>query len=249
MNRLKKLPWLTIRLIGILALGMFLFSFTKKRHERKKIEQIPIEIVHNETLLITENMVNKLLIENNLHVSKMLKEKVDLNKLEVLCVKHPMLLESNIYKTIDGKLVVKVRQKKPIARFQVPGEVCYVSNDATVIPLSEVASARVPMVVGDKSLVWNKEMVEMLDYIANDSFLKQHITAVKIESEQQIYLQNRHFDFVVEFGSWHQYQDKLLKYKAFILKAGEEKSLEMFEKINLKFQQQVVCTNKTEYGT
>lgn len=249
MNRLKKIPWLSIRLFGILVLGVFLFSFTKKRHEQRNFEKILIEIDHDETLLITENMVNKLLIENNLHVSKMLKEKVDLNKLEVLYTKHPMLLESNIYKTIDGKLVVKVRQKKPIARFQVPGEVCYVSDDATEIPLSEVATARVPMVVGKKNLVWNKEMVEMLNYIANDSFLKQHITAVKLESEQQIYLQNRHYDFVVEFGSWQQHQEKFLKYKAFILKAKEDKSIEKFEKINLKFQQQVVCTNKIEYGT
>ncbi len=248
MNRLKKIPWLSIRLIGILVLGMFLFSFTKKRHEQRKFSKVLIKIDQEETLLITENTVNKLLIENNQHVFKVLKEKLDLNKLEVLCAKNPMLLESNIYKTIDGKLVVKVRQKKPIARFQDSVLDCYVSNDASQIPLSDIATARVPIVTGKESLVWTKEMVEMLGYINNDSFLKQHITAIKLESEQQIYLQNRYYDFVVEFGSWHQYKEKFLKYKAFIMKAKDENILENIEKINLKFQQQVVCTNKKEYG-
>ena len=59
-----QINWNYIKIIALLFVATGLFAFSKHRSEAKNIAQINIEFVGDQSLYITEAMVNKLLIQN-----------------------------------------------------------------------------------------------------------------------------------------------------------------------------------------
>src|SRR4249920_830236 len=107
---------INIQLIAILGLVVFLYSFTSKRNENRKISKPAIEILDAENPFVTNEMVNKLLIESFGGTSSIQKDKLDLKNIERTINKHSMIDNSEVYVSVDGKLETIVKQKTPIAR-------------------------------------------------------------------------------------------------------------------------------------
>ena len=79
---MKLFNWTNIRLLLMFVLVIFLFSFTSKRNENRKLTKSVILFVGNTEPFVKQETVNKLLIENNEGVSSIQKVNLDLNKLE-----------------------------------------------------------------------------------------------------------------------------------------------------------------------
>ena len=58
-----KINWGIIKILVISCLIVFLFSFSKQRNKLRKITQIEVEFIDENELFITQNSVNKLLIQ------------------------------------------------------------------------------------------------------------------------------------------------------------------------------------------
>ncbi len=54
-------------------------------------------------------------------------------------------------------------------------------------------------------------------------------------------MQNRNYDYTIDFGKIINIDRKFKNYKAFFQKAVSDSTLNNYKKINLKFTQQVVC--------
>jgi cell division protein FtsQ len=54
-------------------------------------------------------------------------------------------------------------------------------------------------------------------------------------------MQNRNYDYTIDFGKIINIDRKFKNYKAFFQKAVLDSTLNNYKKINLKFTQQVVC--------
>ena len=59
-----KVNWNYIKAFAILALVVFLYSFSSRRNAARKITEVKIQFTNGENLYVTENAVNKLLIVN-----------------------------------------------------------------------------------------------------------------------------------------------------------------------------------------
>ena len=112
----KIFNWTNVRLILMFALVLFLFSFTSKRNEKRKLAKINVVFVGENNLFIKEEAVNKLLIENMNNRLAIEKDKLDLNKLEKILDSNAMIDESDVFVSIDGVLKAVVKQKTPVAR-------------------------------------------------------------------------------------------------------------------------------------
>ena len=66
----------------MLGLVVFLFSFTSKRNEKRKVAKVDVVFVGENNLFIKSETVNKLLIENTSNPFGIEKEKLDLNTVE-----------------------------------------------------------------------------------------------------------------------------------------------------------------------
>ena len=236
--------WTNLRLGLMIALVIFLFSFTSIRNESRKIRGSAVFFVEDNSLFIKQESVNKLLIENKTQVSAIEKVTLDLNKLEKSIAQNPMIEKSEVYVSIDGILTAKVEQKTPIARVFDASSSYYIDYHGRKMPLSEEFTARVPVVSGITTPKSLQQIVPVLQYIFKDPFLKKNIIGVELVPVSGLRMLNRNYDYEIEFGKPMRIDSKFTCYKAYFQKAVLDNSLTKYKRINLKFTQQVVCIKK-----
>ena len=240
---MKKIPWNNIRLALIMAVVVFLYSFSLKRSERRRLKDIVIEFAENENF-ITHEKVNKLLIQNYEDVKSIPKEKLDLNNVENRLDSDPMIKKAEVYATVDGKLKAVIQQRQPIGRVYDGASSYYVDYDGKQMPLSESYTARVPLVTGDLLQIETKKLHHVLKYIADDEFLRKNIIGLDVRPTGGIRMLSRGYDYEIMFGRVVNVERKFNNYKAFLQNAVKDTLLAHYKTINLKFTQQVVCTKK-----
>ena len=220
---------------------VFLFSFSAKRNEGRKLSGAEIEFTDEETF-ITHDKVNNLLIQNFDTVTSIPKVKLDLNNVEKRLDKNPMIDKAEVYATVDGRLKALVKQRTPVARV-FDGDVSYyIDYKGRKMPLSEVSAARVPIVTGEINVVDQDKLYDLLRYIHDDDFLKKNIIGMEIKPSGGIKMMNRNYDYEIQFGRLINVEKKFNNYKAFFQNAVRDTLIEKYKTINLKFTQQVVCT-------
>ena len=219
-------------LILILLIGG-LYGFAEHRHKNRKLTDIKVSFTETENLYVTEEVVNKLLIQSNDSVSSIDKETLDLNRVEAMLNDHDMIENAEVFLTLDGKLKATVSQRKPIGR--VAGNSSfYLDRNGEIMPLSEYYSARVPLMFGfDGSTV--AEVYGIVSYVQNDDFLRKHITGITRLNAEAYALELREDDFQIYFGDTTEIDLKFNNFKAFYKKATKDKKLNTYKKVNLQF--------------
>ena len=239
---MKLFNWANIRLVLMFTLVIFLFSFTSKRNEERKLTKSKVIFLNDSITFIKHEMVNKLLIENKRDASSIQKDKLDLNKLEKSINSNPMIEKSEVFVTIDGVLKAVVKQKTPIARVFNDEGSFYIDYQGNIMPLSDEFTARVPIISGEISKENKGNFDKLLRFVYKDDFLKKNIIGIQILPDGSLKMMNRNFDYEIEFGKIVNVKRKFSNYKAFFQKAVLDSSLQNYKKINLRFIQQVVCT-------
>lgn len=231
-----------IRLFLMLGLVVFLFSFTSKRNEKRKLTKINVVFVGENNLFVKSETVNKLLIENMNNRLGIEKDKLDLNKLEQILDSNAMIDESDVFVSIDGVLKAVVKQKTPVARVIGASDSFYIDYKGGKMPLSDNFTARVPLVSGNINKKNKEKLAQLFRVIYEDDFLKKNIIAIQVMPNSSLKMFNRNYDYQIDFGSLRNFETKFKNYKAFFQKAVLDSTLYKYKKIDLRFTKQVVCT-------
>lgn len=239
---MKLFNWTNIRLVLMFSLVIFLFSFTSKRSESRKISKLTVIFVGDNAPFVNQQTVNKLLIENNTDAKSIGKDKLDLNKLEKALNSQEMIEKSEVFVSVDGVLKAVVKQKTPIARVFDGEDSFYIDYEGNTMPLSTNFTARVPLVSGEINKKNSEELAELFRIIHDDAFLKKNIIGVQIMPSGGLRMLNRNYNFQIDFGRTIRMNAKFNNYKAFFQKAVLDSSLYKYKIIDLRFAQQVVCT-------
>ncbi|WP_293893006.1 cell division protein FtsQ [Flavobacterium sp.] len=238
---MKIFNWTNIRLVLMISLVIFLYSFTSYRNEHRKIKKTEVVFVGKNTLFLKEEMVNKLLIEKNQYLKTINKVDLDLKKLELSINKQQMIQKADVFVSVDGVLKAVVKQKTPVGRvFNETGSF-YIDYEGNRMPLLENYTARVPLLSGKIAVVKKKKLSEVLRMINEDEFLKKNIIGVQVLPNGSLIMANRNYDFQIDFGRTINIEKKFKNYKAFFQKAISDSTLNKYKRINLKFTKQVVC--------
>jgi len=240
---MKNINWNNIRLVVILCVVVFLYAFTGKRNDSRKMTKADIEFADNQNF-ITKDKVNNLLIQSYGAVTGIQKVDLDLNRVEKTLTENPMVEKAEVYATVDGKLKAIITQRKPVARIFEGSQSYYLDYKGDKMPLSENETARVPLVTGDIAKADAKKMHQLLDYIYNDDFLNRNIIGLTVSPVGNMILRSRGDDYDIVFGKPINIEQKFKNYKAFLQDAAKDTLIKNYKTINLKFTQQVVCTKK-----
>jgi len=207
------------------------------------VENVSINFIGKDNLFVNQETVNKLLIQKKGNLKKVPKEILDLNELEIALNSNPMIKTAEVYLTVNGEIKVDVEQKKPIARVNTNASY-YIDDEGSFMPLSTNYTARVPLVRGyvEKNKLDNVFLIA--NKIYNDEFLKTHIVEIYQNQDETIILKTRVLDFEIVLGNLEMLDKKINNFKAFYQKAKKDKSLNKYSKVNLQFENQVVCTKK-----
>ncbi len=239
---MKKFNWTNIRLIVIFGVAIFLFSFSGKRNDNRKILKTKVEFVSENNPFLTKESVNKLLIEKNQGRLGFKKVELDLSNLEKKLNSHNMIKNTEVYVSVDGVLKTVVEQKTPVARVFNENSSFYIDYQGGRMPVSDNFSARVPLVDGSLSELKNEKITQVLQTIHDDEFLQKNIIGVNISPSGNLQMSSRNFNYVIDFGKPINIEKKFKNYKAFFQRAVHDTLIKNYKTVNLKFTQQVVCT-------
>jgi len=241
-----RINWNLIKFLCVASLIVFLFSFSNQRNEVRNLTKIEVEFMNENALFITQNSVNKLLIQNNDSVTSIGKETLVLNKMEESLLENPMIKNAEVFVTIEGLLGAKIEQRKPIARvLGLPD--FYIDEEGTKMPLSSVYSARVPIITGNLNNDF-EGVTKLLLKINEDDFMKECVIGLQIQPDESINLRIRKNDFKVLFGKPIDIENKFQKFKAFYKLTKQDSLLSSYSLVNLKFNTQVVATKRITNG-
>jgi len=233
----------------LIALVGFLYGFSNHKNNDVKVGEIDIEFEKGENLFMNYQMVNKMLIQNGKPIKNKAKSVIDLHKLESNLLSHPMVENAVIFLTVNGTLKTKIKQRTPIARVITNSESYYIDKQATRMPLSGNHSARVIIVSGNIKEENNDEIHQLVSTILSDDFLKEQIIGIEKTPNNEFILETRIGEQKIYIGKIENLNKKFKNLRSFYSKTMVDNSIKKYASINLKYNNQVVCTKELEYGT
>lgn len=234
-----KMNYIKVLILCLLMAG--LYSFTDYRAKNRMVQELEVKFLGNNNLYLTEDAVNKLLIQNYGSVRNSEKEQVALNTIEEIIESNPMVKNAQVYFSVAGKLISEIVQRKPLGRVEGFNRF-YLDEDGKRMPLSKLHSARVPIITGKITGKSLEDAYVILNYVYKDEFLRKNIIGIHIKEEGDYQLKLRVEEFVVNLGDVENLDEKFKNFMAFYVKATKDKTLADYAAVSLEFDNQVVCT-------
>ncbi|MEH6535184.1 MAG: hypothetical protein V7719_02235 [Psychroserpens sp.] len=232
-----------IKVAFLLVLVVVLCAFSSVRNSARKVVSPDIKFVGSENLFVTHETVSKLLILNQETVTNKPKDIIDLNELESALNSNPMIKQAQVFMSVDGLITAEIEQKKPIARVSTNASY-YIDETGSFMPLSTNYTARVPLVTGSIEKNELENVHAIAKKVQEDDFLLKHVVEIHQNQDKTIDLKFRGHDFNIHLGTLELLEKKINNLKAFYKKAMEDKVLDNYKLVNLKFDKQVICTKK-----
>ena len=244
LKKILKYIFLPILLGGI----GFLYGFSNQRNSQQIITKSVVKFQSNEPYFLTEEIVNKLLIQNNAIVKKQAKSVIDLYKLEEQVLESPYVEKVSLFITVDGNLNTVIKQREPIARILNGNSSYYVDSQAVKVPISENYSARVPVISGISNEKEVSSLIVLLNRIVDDNFLSKEIIGIELRAQNEYMFTVRSGNYRINFGDLTEIDSKIKKLKAFYSKVFLDSTIHKYKTINIKYHNQVVGEKITGYG-
>ena len=225
----------------MIVIVVFLYVFSSIKSDSKLITGVSINFTGSNNLFISKEKVDNLLIQNNEYIGCVSKDVLDLKALELKISSNEMIEKSEAYINIDGELVIDVKQRKPYARV-ISNSSYYIDSNAEKMPLSFDHSARVLLVYGLTNESKIDKVFKLIKAIWDDEFLSFYVTDILVDIDNQISLQIRNSDFEILVGDLNNLDQKMKNFKAFYQKAYKDGILKNYKKVNLQYNNQVICT-------
>lgn len=240
----------------ILGLIMFtaLIGFIEKKHEARICKRIVININNEfENYFVDQTDVQRIM--EGTRRSSLIGEKfslIDLKYLEEKIETNKFVKDAQVFNDLKGNMIVNIDQMRPLARIiNSFGGGNYISTESTILPLSSKFASRVIVISGpftskltDSFLQKEKQgtdLIHLLNYMEKDEFLKAQIAQLDIDSEGEIVMFPQIGKQFIEFGTAENFEMKFRKLKAFYKEILPVKGWGTYEKISLKYQNQIVC--------
>jgi len=190
---------------------------------------------------------------------------IDTESMEYKINNHPSVFNSEVYKTIDGRLIVQVEQRTPVIRlFSYNGDSYYIDSTGSIMPTSKRYTARVLVANGHiydsfidvvelnakempdslRSRFIVDDLFQMVEFIRNHDFWEAQIEQLYVNKELEFELIPRVGNHRIVFGDASFIEQKFNKLKIFYEKGLSKTGWNEYSIINLKFANQVVCTKQ-----
>ncbi|GHU91698.1 cell division protein FtsQ [Bacteroidia bacterium] len=150
------------------------------------------------------------------------------------------------YKTPQGNIKIEISQKIPILRiFSTTGSY-YIDSEGGIMPLpASVFASYVPVATGyiDKDFAATK-LYKFALFLHDNKFWDNQIEQVYITPNQDVEITPRVGNHQIILGKLENYTENLEKLRIFYEKGLDKIGWNRYSVINLKFENQIVCTRR-----
>ncbi|WEK68762.1 MAG: cell division protein FtsQ [Candidatus Chryseobacterium colombiense] len=228
--------------ITVIILG-FLLSFSLKKFSGQKItdNKISVKMDNGKTpvYFVDEKDIREIVKKENPS------GKVgDLNipALEKKINNLPAVDSANVYLNLNGKLNLDIKQRVPIFRLNKEGRDFYVDEKGTEFPISKTYSHPCMLVTGDVQKDEYRQLAELVEKIDKDDFSKKYFIGISKDYKGNYNLLTSEGNYKVEIGDLDNIELKVKGFKAFVEKYLIYQDPQKYNKISVKYQNQIVTT-------
>jgi cell division protein FtsQ len=222
-----------------------------------KVQHDFIDVAEVQALLNTENKIKGKTIGS-----------INISLLEKKLMSNPYVDKAEVYSTVDGKLQVNVTQRDPLVRIvNVRDEHYYIDRNGRFMPVSEryttpviVANGyifdtfsmmKVPQFSRDttasdsaffreKPII--KQVFEVAQFLDRDTFWNSQTEQIFVNEERELELIPRVGNHRIILGNSDGLEEKFHRLYIFYTRGLRNTGWNNYSVINLKYQNQVVCT-------
>jgi cell division protein FtsQ len=183
--------------------------------------------------------------------------------MEESLAKVPVIKSVQVYKTVEGRLVVELTQRTPVVRIEdaehrryfldregyvIPAQVGYAPH---ILPVNGAINGmyrkKQHVLLGDSTesgYSMMKDILGLANFIAGDPFWNAQIVQVYVNRKGEFELIPRVGSQIILFGDGSRLEDKFFKLGTLYREGFRQKGWNQYEMINLTYHNQVICTKR-----
>lgn len=194
----------------------------------------------DERAYVTKAELNQMLQETGLYpVGKHLNI-LSLHKIEQAIGHHPMVRTAECYLTPRNEMRIRLTQRVPLLRVQVPGDTYLIDTDRRVMEARGVVRDSVLLVTGAiGAQTAATTMAEFAQWLQRDRYWREKIDLVRVQTPQMVYIYVHDRPRIV-LGSMHGYERKLAKMRRFYENAEAQILKKEYKEYDVRFKGQVI---------
>lgn len=235
-----KNKWRILKILVTVILFGFLLSFSLKRFNNAKMENVSINMNQSKTpvYFIDEKDIKDLVKQYN-PTRKIGDMKIP--ELEKKINENPFVDSANVYMNLNGNLNVDIKQRVPVFRLSKNGKDFYVDEKGVEFPISRNFSYPCMLVMGDVDASEYQELGQLVEKIDKDDFSKKYFIGIKKEKDSYNLLTSDG-NYKVEIGDLDNIDFKVKGFKTFVEKYLVYQNPNKYKKISVKYNNQIVTT-------
>ena len=250
----------------VLLIGVgFLLGFSAVRQSETPCAGFDITIDYQGSdHLVTPGMIRAEVNEYFGNPLKQTLSEINIEKIGKHFQTLPYIAKADVFLTIEGRLVVRLVQRKPMMRIiNRLGQQYYVDAEGAMMPADFDFPTRVIIVNGNITFPYSSKVrltdikaqkaetlqsrinlykaFHIVQNVKADSFLIAQLSQFYLNSENEIEITPAFGDHLILFGDTTHTADKLEKLNAFYTQVIPRTGWETYRVINLKYENQIIC--------
>lgn len=168
-------------------------------------------------------------------------KEINMVLLEEKLENHPSIKRAEVFSKLEGTLCIRIWQHQPLARVHSQDQRYYLLAQGAKMPLSPHYAAAVPLITGTLPDTLRPQVARFVQYLQDQAYFRDFFTGIHLAGPHQVRLYPRAFSHEIRLGRLQHYPEKLEKLKLFyqtIYFSSPQKDL---QRIDLRFEDQVVC--------
>ncbi len=241
---LKKIKPILISL-ALLAYIIFTFAFVNRKSDAILVTGIDINIIDSlNTHFISDYEIKNLIIKDHPEIIGAQLKSINKENLEQVINQIPSVKNTEIFTSLKGCLNVEIEQRKPIVRL-LKGDGFYIDEEGKRMPLSSNYTSRVLVVSGHiNNKTIKTDLMPLVNFITKDEFWSSQINQIYVNSNNEYILIPRVGGQKIEMGKIDNFERKFAKLYALYKDGFSTVGWNKYKKINLKYENQIVCTKR-----
>lgn len=235
-----KNKWRILKILVTVVLFGFLLSFSLKRFNDAKMENVSINMSQGKTpvYFVDEKDIKELVKQYN--PTRKIGD-INIPELEKKINLIPFVDSANVYLNLNGNLNVDIKQRVPAFRLNKDGKDFYVDKKGVEFPISKNFSLPSMLVMGDVKPSEYEALGDLIEKIDKDDFSKKYFIGITKEKEDYNLLTSDG-NYKVEIGDLDNIDLKVRGFKTFVEKYLVDQNTQKYKKISLKYDNQIVTT-------
>ncbi len=227
--------------------------YVEKKYKQQLCKDIQVTIIPiaEQHFIDEKAILNYLLAKTTTPLYNTPLHQIKTKELENIIKTHNFVQVCTVHKDWQENLKITILPRRVLARvISTPEADRYIDTTGTVVPLSATYTPNVPLIESKKTYKINSNirtanegeaLLNMLQLITEDPFWKAQITHMAITQHDELILSTQFSRHKIYFGKADNIEKKMKKLKLFYKVILPYKGWNTYKKINLKFNNQIVC--------